>query len=134
LYKDDLFWIQSCHTWEAMEWARESGQQALFLKIDFDKAYDHIDWTFITDMLTCLGFGQCCVGMINTLFTCASAFVSVNNVLSPCIHLHRSIRQGCPLAPYLYVLTVDALGYLLEATHLQGQLRGISLPRGRGDD
>jgi hypothetical protein len=26
--------------WEAMEWARESSQQALFLKIDFDKAYD----------------------------------------------------------------------------------------------
>ena len=27
-------------TWESMEWVRESMKQALFLKIDFDKAYD----------------------------------------------------------------------------------------------
>jgi len=113
-----------------MEWAKEFGQWALFLKIDFDKAYDHIDWTFITNMLTFLGFGQCCVGMINTRFTCAYAFVSVNNVLSTRIHLDRSIRKGCPLAPYLYVLMDDALGYLLETTHLQGRLKGIYLPMG----
>jgi len=42
-------------TWEDMEWARESRQQALFLKMDVYKAYDHIDWSFITSMLTCLG-------------------------------------------------------------------------------
>jgi hypothetical protein len=56
--------------WEAMEWAKETSQQALFLKIDFDKAYDWIDWTFITDMLTCLGFGSQCVGMVSTFFLC----------------------------------------------------------------
>ena len=54
-----------------------------------------------------------------------SAFVSVKNALSPRIHLHRYINQGCPLTLYLYVFIVDALGYLLEAACLQGQLRGI---------
>jgi hypothetical protein len=56
--------------------------------------------------------------MVNTLFTNAFAFVSINNALSPWILLHRSIRQGCPSAPYLYVLMVDALGYLLESTRI----------------
>ena len=28
--------------------------------------------------------------------------------------LQRSIRQGCPLAPYLYVIIADALGYMLQ--------------------
>ena len=77
--------------WEAMEWAR-------------DKAYYRIDWTFITDMFTCLGFGPRCVGMVITLFSYASALISVINTLYPRIHLHKSIRQGCPLAPYLYEL------------------------------
>jgi hypothetical protein len=72
-------------SWEAMAWVRESSQHALFLKIDFDKEYDHIYWKFITDMLSFLRFGQNCVGMINTLFTCAYAFVSMNNVLSPLV-------------------------------------------------
>jgi hypothetical protein len=70
-------------TWEAMEWARETSQQSLILKIDFDKAYDWVDWSFILEMLTCLGFGPRCVAMVNTLFTNASTFVSINNALSP---------------------------------------------------
>jgi hypothetical protein len=74
-----------------MEWARETGQQALFLKIDFDKANNQIDCTFISDMLTCLGFDPRCLGMVSTLFSCASSFISVNNTLSPHIHLFKSI-------------------------------------------
>ena len=33
------------------------------LKIDFDKSYDHVDWSFISEMLTLMGFGSHCVGM-----------------------------------------------------------------------
>jgi hypothetical protein len=39
------------YAWEAMEWARETGQYSLLLKIDFVKAYDRVDWSFVTDML-----------------------------------------------------------------------------------
>ena len=67
--------------------------------------------------------------MVNTLFSCTSSFVSMSNSLSRHIHLHRSIRQGCPLAPYLYVLTANALGYLLEATLHQGKIRRVSFLR-----
>jgi hypothetical protein len=42
--------------------------------------------------------------------------------------LHHSIRQGCPLAPYLYVLALDALGYSLEANKMQGRIYDMSLP------
>ena len=66
---------------EAMEWARECLQQALFLKIDFDKSYERVDWTFIIDMLSFLGFGSEHVGMINTLFFSTSTFLAVNNFL-----------------------------------------------------
>lgn len=103
---------------EAMEWARGTSQQSLILKIDFDKTYDRDDWSFISKMLTCLGFGSHCVAMVTTLFTDASVFVSINNALSPTILLGRYICQGCLLDPYLYVLITDALAYLLEATHI----------------
>jgi hypothetical protein len=55
-------------------------------------------------------------------FSSASAFVSMNNSLAPHTSLHRSIRQGCPLVLYFYVLTIDALGYLLEDAWLQGHI------------
>jgi hypothetical protein len=77
--------------WEALEWAIQIGQQSLILKIDFDKACDRFGWSFISEMLTCLGFGPCCVSMVNTLFTNALPFVSINNALSLWIFLHLSI-------------------------------------------
>lgn len=33
--------------WEAMEHAQDSAQDFVFFKIDFDKAYDRIEWDFI---------------------------------------------------------------------------------------
>ena len=43
--------------WEGMEWAHKSKQKAIFLKIYFAKAYDHIEWPSILVMLQALGFG-----------------------------------------------------------------------------
>jgi hypothetical protein len=40
-----------------------------------------------------------------------------------------SIRQGFPLAPTLFVLIVEALGYLLHHYTTQGFIKGIHLPR-----
>ena len=54
-------------------------------------------------------------------------FVLVKNTFLPHIHLFRSIKQECPLLPYLYVLIADALDYLLESTCLLGHFRGVSL-------
>lgn len=65
--------------------------------------------------------------MVNTIFSNALAFYSVNSALIDCIQLHCSIRQGCPLDPYLYVLAADAFGYLLELAQMQGRILGISL-------
>lgn len=119
-----ILWFQ-LSTWEAMEWVQETSQQCLVLKIDFDKAYDRIDWSFISELLSCLGFGARCVAMVNIILTNALTFVSVNKSLSPWIVLHWSICQGCPLAPYLYVLTMNALGYLLEVTRIARQVQSI---------
>ena len=69
-------------TLKAMEWARDTGQLALFLKIDFDKACDNIDWSFITYMSICLGFRPLLLAMVNTLFI-LPVFVLVNNFLPP---------------------------------------------------
>ena len=44
--------------WESNEWERETGQEALFLKIIFDKNYDRIEWNFILLMFCWLQFGS----------------------------------------------------------------------------
>jgi hypothetical protein len=34
-------------------------------------------------------------------------------VVGPTFQLTRSVREGCPLAPYLFIIATDILGYML---------------------
>ncbi len=52
----------------------------------------------------------------------------MNCELGPDFQLARSVRQGFPLAPYLFILTTDVLGYMLADPKYE--VEGLSLPKG----
>ena len=93
--------------WEAMDYAEESGQDYIFLKIDFEKAYERLNWDYIIQALMHMGCGVKFCSMVKTLLGNALERVSVNGNLSPAFRLSRSIRQGCPLAPLLYAVAAE---------------------------
>lgn len=114
--------------WESLHWAKESGQNGAMLLIDFEKAYDRIEWGYITQMLQSLGFPPGFCKLVKTLLCDANASVEVNGMRSSNFTLTRSIKQGCPLAPALFVLVVDAMFYLLKDSSITPLVMGISLP------
>ncbi|XP_059073092.1 uncharacterized protein LOC131873930 [Cryptomeria japonica] len=61
-------------------------------------------------------------------FAEASACITINGCQSHTFGLFHSTRQGCSLAPSLYVLAAEGFGYLLAHSTSQGMVRGISLP------
>lgn len=65
-------------TYETIHEAKVSNQPLLFLKLDFSKAYDKVDWKFLFSALTQLGFPESFILMTQLLFTNAAAHVSVN--------------------------------------------------------
>ncbi|KAH9294882.1 hypothetical protein KI387_038470 [Taxus chinensis] len=62
------------------------------------------------------------------LFQDAGACITINGQQSEWFSLHRSIRQGCPLAPSLYVIAAEGLSYLLANAAHAGLVQGIQLP------
>jgi len=64
--------------------------------------------------------------MLNMLISSLSCFIYMNKLLSP-FCCNWFILHGCPLAPYLYFITVDALGCSLKVAHFYGKIRGIFL-------
>ena len=56
----------------------------------------------------------------------AAAAVVVNGVQAKTFRLQRSVRQACPLAPYLFLLTIDVLGQMLQ--HPACGVQGLRLP------
>ncbi|MCO5600177.1 hypothetical protein L7F22_054285 [Adiantum nelumboides] len=98
---------------ESMDYAQESDQNYVYFKIDFDKAYDRVEWDFIFQSLQDIGFGRKFIKYVCTLFGNACAKVAINGEIFAYFPLRRSIRQGCPIAPLLFAICSNALGWLV---------------------
>ena len=61
-----------------------------------------------------LGFPQVFIKMVSLLFHDASACVKLNGVPSPYFPIKRGVRQGCPLAPYLFLIVAEALNAMVS--------------------
>ena len=115
-------------TQETMAWAEASNQSMIFLKLDFLKAYDMVDWQCMYKILEKLGFPQVFISMISLLFQDTSTCVKLNGELSPYFPIQRGIRQSCPLAPYLFILVAEVLNSMVTQEMWEGRVQGISLP------
>ncbi len=113
---------------EALEWAEESEQDLVLLLFDFKKAFDRIEWGFLFTALSKLGFSETWVHWVKTLYLEASSAIRVNGTTRPTFQLARSVRQGCLLAPYLFILATGVLGYMLADPSYK--VEGLTLPRG----
>jgi hypothetical protein len=111
---------------EAIDWSLESNQDISMLLLDFEKAYDRVSWTFLEKTMEKMGFVDTWIQRVMSLNLNASATIIVNGEQSQAFNLQRSVRQGCPLAPYLFLLTVDVLGQMLQ--HPDSQVKGLRLP------
>jgi hypothetical protein len=58
---------------EALEWAEESEQDLVLLLLDFEKAFDRIEWGFLFTALSKLGFSETWVHWVKTLYLKASS-------------------------------------------------------------
>lgn len=114
-------------SWEALEWAKNSKKNSPMLPLDFKKSYDRVELSFLRSFLLAFSFSSKFFGMVDTLLEDALAQIDVNGMLFEKFHLERSIRQGCPLAPSLFVIASDALFYLLRDNTFSPIIKGINL-------
>lgn len=100
----------------------------MFLKIDFTKSYDQIEWPFILAMLQALGFASNFLQSMEMLFGDVNACITINSSQYEAFGFFRSIQQGFPLALTLYVLTTEGFGYLVAHSISSSLVHGISFP------
>ena len=83
------------------------------IKIDLEKAYDRFEWHFIQDILLLYKFPRQLVKLIMSCVSSSSISVLFNGgKLDPFLP-SRGIRQGDPMSPYLFILCMEMLGYLI---------------------
>jgi hypothetical protein len=85
----------------------------MIFKVDFEKAYDSINWKFLEYLLERFGFGERWIGWIKACVCTGNLSVLVNSSPSREVTIARSLKQGDPLAPFLFLLVAEGLGLLM---------------------
>jgi hypothetical protein len=75
-----------------------------------------------------IGFAPEFVHMTKLLFNGTTASVCMNGTPSKPFPVTRDVRQGCPVAPYLFLLVGEVLNIQFQQAAQAGNIRGIKLP------
>jgi hypothetical protein len=84
------------------------------LKLDMSKAYDRIEWTFLSAIMERLGFSRRWIDLIMKCVTTVSFSILFNGHKLEKFKPSRGIRQGDPISPYLFLLCAEGLSCLLN--------------------
>ncbi len=114
---------------EAQEWDEESNHDLVLLLLYFEKAFDRIEWSLLFEALAKIGFCLKWIRWVSSLYTSALSTIKLNGVEGSAFPLARSVRQGCPLSPYLFILATDVLGHMLDDPRFG--VEGLTLSGGR---
>ncbi|KAL3692711.1 hypothetical protein R1sor_006362 [Riccia sorocarpa] len=114
---------------EAVHEAKKSGKDYILLQLDFKKAFDSVCWRFIMEALEPFGFGVQFLKYIKAILGTASSSIIVNGIRSKPVKVSRSVRQGCPLSPLLFILVTQTLTAAMEFEVHKGEIQGIYLQR-----
>ena len=96
--------------------------------MDLEKAYDYVLWEFLLYLLHRCGFGERWRAWIEWCILLVRFSILVNGTLEGFFNSSRGIWQGDPRSPLLFVLVIEALIRMVNATIEQGLL--TSFPMG----
>ena len=107
---------------------RELTDSQAVLLIDFRKAYDTVSRDFRFEVMRYFAFADSFITMSRKLHHNITTRFAVNGMLSNPIPVLTGIRQGCPLAPLLFLLVAVILAIALLQSNQIRRLQHSGLP------
>ena len=103
---------------------KKNNKAGILLMIDFEKAFDSLEWSFIVKTLKHLNFGKNIISWVKCFYTDIESFVTNNGHSSERFSLGRGVRQGDPLSPYLFILCTEILARAILSNN---DIKGIKI-------
>ncbi|GKV46286.1 hypothetical protein SLEP1_g53278 [Rubroshorea leprosula] len=116
---------------EVVDEVKRKKQKSFIFKVDFEKAYDCVDWDFLDWMMDRMGFGVKWRKWIRECLSTAKISILLNGSPTSEFSVSKGLRQGDPLSPFLFLLVGEGLCRLVKKAECEGLLKGLEI--GRGD-
>ena len=107
---------------DLIETMDRKNMEGLLLLIDFEKAFDSLNWEFIDNSLSFFNFGSSLRQWIKIFYKDISSCILYNGHCSNYFDIERGVRQGDPLSPYLFIIAAEILSLKVKQSN---SLRGI---------
>jgi hypothetical protein len=100
-------------------------EMGVILRLDFEKAYNKVKWSFLQQTLRMKGLSPKWHALINDFVSGGSVAIRVNDVTGYYFQTRKGLRQGDPLSPMLFNIVADILAILIERAKSDGQIEGV---------
>lgn len=114
---------------EVYSWAKKEKRKMFFLKIDFDKAFDSVNWGYLDSIMEQMGFGCKWRSWVLGCLASARASVLVNSSPTMEFPLSKGVRQGDPLSPFLFIIAMEGLNIAPHEAREKSIFHGIHIPK-----
>ncbi|XP_058764714.1 uncharacterized protein LOC131638187 [Vicia villosa] len=102
----------------------------MLFKVDFEKAYDSVDWNFLLMVMEKMGFHEKWRSWIFECLRTASVSVLVNGSPTKEFNMGRGLRQGDPLSPFLFLIVAEGFSQLMKKAVDSGRFIGYKFEAG----
>ena len=99
---------------------------ALVISVDFEKAFDTLEWPFMYQCLEKFNFPPLMKQWVKILYPDIKSCVINNGWGSEYFSLERGVRQGCPLSPYMFIMCAEILA---QEIRNNTKIEGIKIGR-----
>ncbi|CAI5483135.1 unnamed protein product [Closterium sp. Yama58-4] len=103
---------------DVIEAAKNKDLDLYLLLVNFKKAFDSVSRNFLFTVLERMGFPSRLVDWVRGLHKDTWTSLLINGWMGEAVDVMSGVRQGCPLAPYLFLCAVEPLAQQAAAKKL----------------
>jgi len=110
--------------YDMMHYLQEKDKKGLIMLVDFEKAFDSLEWSYIERVLSAYGFGEGFIKGYKVLYNDSQSCVINGGHFSTFFNLERGCRQGDPISAYIFILSVEPLAMAIKNSQI---IKGIQV-------